>query len=329
MEKELSPPRRSISVVIPSYNGKRLLEANLPTVIAALDNCGVAYEIIVSDDGSSDDSLAFLAHHYPQAIVLASHVNYGFSTTINQGIRAATNDLVFLLNNDIQLSPAYFADQLPYFELADTFGVMGEIRVTGTSDLSEACKYPTRSLFKVNHFRNMAMAPAAAGIFTYYLSGANALVDREKLMALGGFEELYAPFYQEDLDLSLRAWRLGWPCYYEPRSVCSHEVSATIKSHHARRYIKVINERNKLILHYLHLQGLHLWAWCLVTVAALTVKWMFGNFEVYKATLLFLNRLEAVRRSKQAFTSRWQLHGIASVNEVKKRVSEQLDGLLK
>ena len=49
--------------------------------------------------------------------------------------------------------------------------------------------------------------------------------DKNKLIELGGFNELYAPFYVEDYDLSLRAWRLGYKCYYEHFALCRHQVS--------------------------------------------------------------------------------------------------------
>ena len=58
------------------------------------------------------------------------------------------------------------------------------------------------------------------GLYTMYLSGANAFMDKEKFMLIGKLDEIFSPFYVEDFELSLRAWRLGFTCYYDYESVC-------------------------------------------------------------------------------------------------------------
>ena len=66
----------SISIVIPNYNGRDLLEKNIPSLLAALNNFD--FEIIVVDDCSSDDSVQFLKDTYPNVIVIKSNKNQGF-----------------------------------------------------------------------------------------------------------------------------------------------------------------------------------------------------------------------------------------------------------
>ena len=85
-----------------------------------------------------------------------------------------------------------------------------------------------------------------------YLSGANALVRREKLLLLNGFDEIFSPFYVEDYELSLRAWRLGWKCYYEHFAVCRHRISATILTANKKQFVRTIYNRNKMYLHAIH-----------------------------------------------------------------------------
>lgn len=127
------------------------------------------------------------------------------------------------------------------------------------------------------------------------------LVDREKLIWLGGFNELFAPFYHEDLDLSLRAWESGWKCYYNNSSVCWHAVSATIKSHSSKNHIKTISTRNRLLLHAFHLQGIHLYLWHTLTFLELLVKWITGRLYYYKAYALFIKKLPMMRAYKAQF----------------------------
>lgn len=291
---------KGISVVIPNYNGTKLLAQNLPSVYAALKNSNLPYEVIISDDASTDDSIAFIKTSYPDVILISSNENKGFSVNINKGITAAKLELVLLLNSDIKLDEHYFEPQLKYFDKPGTFGVMGKIIDEGTGNVAEACKYPLPSFFKINHFKNIQINTSTP-VYSYYLSGANALVNREKLNELGGFNEIFSPFYHEDLDLSLRAWESGWHCYYEHKAVCFHAVSATIKSHSSKKKIKTISTRNRLLLHFFHLTGIRLYLWAMVTFLSLSIKWLGGKFYYFNAYGQYLKKLPAMKRYKQAF----------------------------
>jgi GT2 family glycosyltransferase len=255
MEKIKKPPTKSISVVIPSYNGRELLEKNLPFLLKALKNSGAEYEIIVVDDASQDDTLVFLAAHYPIIKTLSNTQNMGFAPTINKGIYAASLDLVFLLNNDVQLSTDYFLPLFAYFEDPTAFGVMGKIVGLNDSRVQDAAKYPAYNGLSISGARNFEIegAQPPVPIPSFMLSGANALIERQKLLILGGFNEIFAPFYWEDLDLSLRAWRLGWRCYYCPQAVCRHPASTTVKKYFKQKARRTA-ERNKMLLHIIHLE---------------------------------------------------------------------------
>ena len=286
--------------MIPNFNGKHLLEQNLPALYAALNASQCMYEVIVSDDASADDSVTFIEQNYADIRLIKNSQNGGFATNINRGIFAAKMELILLLNSDIKLSEHYFKSQLRYFDMDDTFGVMGLVVNEADGTLAEACKYPLPSLLKINHFSNIAIQ-RDANIYTYYLSGANALVNREKLWALKGFNELFSPFYNEDLDLSLRAWESGYKCYYQQDAACLHAVSSTIKKHHQKKYVKQIATRNKIMLHYLHLNGFRLYLYLSLTAVSLTYRWLGGKFHYYKAVLLFLQNYKALKACKTSF----------------------------
>ncbi|TZF86017.1 glycosyltransferase (plasmid) [Pedobacter sp. BS3] len=315
----------SISVIIPNYNGRHLLENNLPYLVSALNRSGCLYEIIIPDDASTDDSVPFLQKNYPDIICIPGTHNGGFSKNINRGIARASMKLVMLLNSDIIPDEDYFEHVLPYFNHQDTFGVMGTIMQANSNHIAEACKFPSASVFKINSFKDVPFDSANRDIYTLYLSGANALVERKKLIALGSFNELFSPFYQEDLDLSLRAWECGWKCYYEDQAVCHHLVSATIKKHSTRKYIKIISTRNKLQLHYLHLDGFRLYAWAGILVASLTIRWALGHFFYYKATGLFIKNFKQIKKYKRDFrqTAKEQFQFIP-FTAIKKSIMQQL-----
>jgi GT2 family glycosyltransferase len=278
----------SVSVVIPNYNGKHLLHENLPSIIAALAKANTDFEIIISDDASADGSVEFIKEIYPQIKTVRSEINHGFSHTANQGIKMAVNTLVLLLNSDIKLKEDYFSYQWKYFEKPDTFGVMGSIWSEDGKHLMDAAKYPVWKGGQLRSTVNYQLAhKKASGCFTLFVSGANALVDRKKLLALNGFDERYSPYYMEDVDLSVRAWRMGWKCYYEEEAVCYHKLSETISKHSSKTHVKRISKRNKFIFHSLHLEGSKLNLWKTENTLNFLTRWVVLDFNYYQSYFAF------------------------------------------
>ena len=102
-----------ISVVIPSRNGKALLEAQLAGIAA--DLASVSGEIIVIDNGSSDGTAEWLRGKYPQIVIEVSPEPLSFAGAVNRGIRRARFSHVCLLNNDMRIEPGFFAALLEAF----------------------------------------------------------------------------------------------------------------------------------------------------------------------------------------------------------------------
>ncbi|MDP9047030.1 MAG: glycosyltransferase, partial [Bacteroidota bacterium] len=100
--------RKSISIIIPNYNGIDLLKKYFPFTLEAIKNAGVDYEIIVVDDCSIDNSVEFLRSDYPDTIIIVNPENKGFSYSCNRGIEMARCELILLLNSDVKLMPDYF-----------------------------------------------------------------------------------------------------------------------------------------------------------------------------------------------------------------------------
>lgn len=310
---------KGISVVIPNYNGKQLLEQILPPLIVALEHATMPYEIILSDDASTDESIIFLQSHYPQVKLIGNKQNQGFSPTINKGIFAAQLDYVLLLNSDVKLTPGYFKPLLRYFDREDTFGVMGRIEGWDEEKLQDAAKYPSFHGVKIKTSGNYYAAHPQQNdwLYSMYLSGANALVDRKKLVSLGGFNELFAPFYVEDFDLSLRAWRLGWKCYYEHFAVCQHKTSVSIKSKSSKYFIKTIYYRNKMYLHFIHLSGAQLIIWFLQLIPETLFSIITGKFYfIASLQLFFLNKNKALLAKKELQNLSKKENMLLSVKEV-------------
>lgn len=293
--------QKSVSIVIPNYNGKHLLQQYLPSVFVAAQNANTNFEIIVVDDGSKDDSINFIQKHYQNVKLLINDKNRGFSYTCNHGIREARYELILLLNSDVKLTPDYFEHQWKYFSKTDTFGVMGRIMSFDETKIEDAARllYFSGCRIKANKFY-YSLNPEDESVYTAYLSGANALVDAKKLKELGGFDEIFSPFSSEDFDLSLRAWQLGWKCYYEHKSFCFHHISGSTKTQIKSDFIKKIYYRNRFLLQRIQLQGLRLSMLPLhLLFAEIIPKVLTGKFWILGAYKQYLSSFGSVNNSRQ------------------------------
>lgn len=97
-----------ISIVIPNFNGAKLLEKNIPKVFDSLkeytQKTKTKGEVIIVDDASSDSSVSVikkLCTKYSDLIFLENERNFGFSSTINKGVKHAKGDIVILFNSDV------------------------------------------------------------------------------------------------------------------------------------------------------------------------------------------------------------------------------------
>ena len=123
---------------------------------------------------------------------------------------------------------------------------------------------------------------------------------RSKFLALGGFDESFAPFGWEDVELSLRAWKQGFELRYEPRSSVWHQFASTIAPRFSRREVRAIYERNRLLAHWLHLEtpaqaathAAFLLAKCLAAAC-------IGRVEIWSAVAQAVKRRDDVRAKRR------------------------------
>lgn len=229
---------QKISVIIPNYNGREILEKNLPNVVKNCPNC----EIIVVDDGSSDDSVRFLKKF--KGIKLITQLkNMGFAATVNNGVKNAKGDLVLLLNSDVSPTAGFLEPLAKHFKNnANLFAV-------GAADSSHetqgvVIKGRGGAAISQGFFAHFAL-PSIAGE-TLWVSGGSGLYDRKKFLALGGFDTVFAPFYWEDIDLSYRARKSGFICLFEPDAKVNHfHEEGAIKKTRSANFIKTISYKNQ------------------------------------------------------------------------------------
>jgi GT2 family glycosyltransferase len=294
---------KSISVVIPNYNGKTLLQDNLPSIYQALKKVdGVDYEVIVADDASKDDSVDFLRNNYPEIIIVKNLNNLGFSGNINSGLKVATKDLILALNSDVKLHEDYFIHQMDYFDDPEVFGVMGTVVDPRSGQVTDTAKYPKQTFFGVIN-STLNVQSDGESLPSLFLSGANAFVDRKKLSHIGYFNELFSPFYGEDADLGIRVWRMGWTCVYEPKSICYHEISTTIASSFKKKTIKKISRTNKFTFHDLHLESFKRFLFFLKMSIDLMVRWLALDFTYYQSFYVYAQKKKLINDYKKDFNN--------------------------
>ena len=318
---------KSVSVIIPNYNGRQLLEIYLPFTFAALGNIPVDFEVIIVDDCSKDDSISFIRNEYPQVRLLTNERNRGFSYSCNRGLEIAENELIFLLNSDVKLLPDYFAPLWKYFDDPRTFGVTGRIIDMEGWHVQEAARVPGFNGFKIKTAYFYYIQGEDNHTFTFYLSGANALIDAGKLKKMGGFDEFFSPFYGEDLDMGIRAWRAGWQCYYEHEAICRHQGSASTNNLNTPKWVKAIYYRNRFFVHAIHLNGIKLLLWFLqITVIDLLPKLLIGQWWTWKSYCGLIQNFKGIKMSRLKIKQLMVNNGSSiSVDDVVKFIGDSVN----
>lgn len=245
----------NVSVIIPNYNGQSLLAAYLPTVDAALHSCPRIQqsEIIIVDDASTDNSVAYIEQYWPTIHIIRNKQNKGFSCTVNKGILQAKFEIVCILNTDMQLPIDYFTILLPMLTQPNVFGVNCAIRSPKTGQIMEGRKQAVIQHHKLTYKDLLGEQEEGESM---YLCGGNALICKDKLLSLGGYDELFSPFYFEDMDLSLRAKQQGWISLYTARTSCVHQHAATIGKIFTTEQVKEIFLRNRVYINLRYLTGI-------------------------------------------------------------------------
>src|SRR3989344_8978445 len=191
----------TISIVIPNYNGEKLLMKNLPRLIQCINTLkqNLIKEIIIVDDGSTDESVGVIEstmQQFSKSTTIKFHLlqnkeNLGFSSTVNRGVEKATGDLVLLLNTDVYPERGFLDHALPHFENEKMFAV-------GFLDRSrEDDKVISRGrgLAKWEKGFLLHTRGEVNKTDTFWVSAGSALFRRKIWEELEGLEELYSPFY--------------------------------------------------------------------------------------------------------------------------------------
>ncbi|MBU2529459.1 MAG: glycosyltransferase [Elusimicrobia bacterium] len=294
--------RNAVSIIIPTYNGKNLLKENLPGVVLECSGYAGETEILIIDDASTDDTLEFVASEFPQVRIIKKEKNEGFSKTANKGILQAKHSLVFLLNNDIEITSGILEKLTNCFEEKDVFAVQCKI----ISKIEDKDKdYLNKFYLKYGLFvyKYERVSLTAEVLEMDFVSGGASVFDRDKFISLGLFDENFSPFYFEDLDLCYRAKLFGWKMFYVSASQVYHlHLGSTVKSNFSAFRWNLIHKKNYFLFILRNLRFMKICPLCLVSIPAyVCFKALKGNFYFALGFVLSLPLVFKKRKLHRSF----------------------------
>jgi GT2 family glycosyltransferase len=216
-----------VSIIIPVFNQLHLSLECLSSI--SLHSVGISYEVIVVDDGSSDETANILSE-IDNLVYLKNDSNIGFIRSCNRGAKAARGFYVLLLNNDAQATEGWLAPLIDTFQQFDNVGAVGPKVVFPDGRLQEAGAVVNRdgTTTLVGVFDDPSLPLYNRVREVPYCSGVCLLIERSTFLEAGGFADYLAPAYCEDCDLAFRLRSTGLRVLYNPNSVVIHHLSATV-----------------------------------------------------------------------------------------------------
>ena len=238
---------QEVTVVVPNYNGREFVGACLES-LQKQNNQEMA--VILVDNGSTDDSIAFVNENYPLVQVISVPDNMGFCAAVNAGIKASETEYVILLNNDTEVE-ANFAKEL-------VSAIKRHPKAFSCG--AKMMQYKQRNLVDdVGNFYNAlgwAYAEGKGRLEVIYdeekkifsaCAGA-AIYRRELLLKLNLFDEEHFA-YLEDTDIGYRAQIAGYENWFAPKARVYHMGSATSGSRYNQFKIRY-SSRNNIYMIY-------------------------------------------------------------------------------
>ena len=239
-----------LTVVIVNYRVKYLLEQTLRSVEQAMQD--ITGEVIVVDNLSGDDSIAFSRERHPGVTFIENQENVGFARANNQAIMQARGEFTLILNPDTIITPRCLKDGIEWMRSHPKCGAIGarvmdangvflpESKRSFPTPWVSFCKifglsklFPRSPWFAKYHLRYLSdLEPQCIDI----LSGAYMLCRTDVLQRLGGFDEDFF-MYGEDIDLSYRIVKAGYENWFLPTPMIHYKGESTHKD--SMRYVKV------------------------------------------------------------------------------------------
>ncbi|MDR2843582.1 MAG: glycosyltransferase family 2 protein [Candidatus Symbiothrix sp.] len=246
---------KQIAIVILNWNGQKLLKQFLPSLFCYTPMYQA--EIIVVDNGSTDDSINFLKLHYPEITIHALPENYGFAKGYNHALIGLKHRYVVLLNSDVEVTYGWLQTAFNYLEHHPEVSAL-QPKILSYNNKSRfeyagACGgfidkngYPFcrgRIFNTIEQDNGQYEEP----IPIFWASGACMFIRLKDYKEAGGLDEAFFA-HQEEIDLCWRLNARGKKIVCLPQSVVYHVGGATLKKENSKK--TYLNFRNNLLMIY-------------------------------------------------------------------------------
>ncbi len=231
-----------LTVVIPERGRPELLKSCLESLEVALRKVPEQSEVIVVVNGTEPEAYRELVEQHQRIQWIFHIVPLGFSDAIHAGVRRAAHPAVYLLNNDMELEPAALAEAIQW-RGPRVFAVTSQIlfrngrrQETGWTTLQYV-----HGRSRPNHLepKEALWARGAA-----YAGGGSGLFHRQTLLKMMARPDPYHPFYWEDVDWSVKAWREGYEIRFCSTSKAWHGHRKTVEKFYEDKEIERVVRRN-------------------------------------------------------------------------------------
>lgn len=287
-----------VSIIVPNFNGAEYLPRCIQSVLRAFEVYSGDHELIVVDDGSSDDSVAILRGQFPLVQVIELGRNTGFGAACNVGVWRAKNDIALLLNSDTYVDENFLSPLLSHFSGDEgLFGVGCKMMSwdTLTHQLGRMYGAMKHGIVDAVHEKDNGLTSACE---TCFLCAGACAICKDKYLALGGIARLHR---RSDIDLSYRARKRGWNILYDPRSIVYHKGMGTDRKIWNKRQIHTMKCKERLLLNWRNLTDTALLLKHIASLPLLPFHWGARTTVIaFCQALLRLPEVLRFRRSERA-----------------------------
>lgn len=244
----------TVAIVILNWNGKRFLEQFLPSV---MQTTYAAAKIIVADNASTDDSIAFLNQYYPSIVQIHNPSNQGFAKGYNTALNQVQAKYYILLNSDVEVTPGWIEPVIELMEKDNTIAacqpkILSYSNKTGFEYAGAAGGWIDAYGYAFCRGRLFNDCEEDKGQYNtvepiFWASGCALFIRSDIYHSVNGMDELFFA-HQEEIDMCWRIQLAGYKIMACPSSVVYHVGGGTLPQGNPRKIF--LNYRNNLIMMY-------------------------------------------------------------------------------
>ena len=317
----------AVTVAILNWNGRKFLKDFLPSVLATTYP---NFTVLVTDNASSDDSVAMLKEDFPQVKILELAENYGFAEGYNRTMPHIKDPYVVLLNSDVEVEPDWLGPLVEYLqEHPQAAGVQPKIRAHAQRGHFEyagaAGGFIDRYGYPFCRGRIFDELEPDRGQYdsdlpVFWATGACMMLRTSVVEKIGLFEKAFFA-HMEEIDFCWRAQNFGYTLGVEPRSLVYHVGGGTLPQGNPRKTF--LNVRNSLIMMHTNLPHGQVFkrimarllldgVWALRLALGREWKSIGAILRAHWAYYGHLGRWQKRRRHiyRQGFPRTWPVHGM-------------------